>query len=685
MDNCILKTNKKNALRSPVLFALTAVCLLTLLPEKSAFAWGAGMHATLNARAYERMTQRWKEAIDPDLIIYAAWTPDAWYILAEEMLSGSCGIACGAPDDSMSNECFNDYIPDRYFSYTRHMLANADGLKAISYALGYGGHAVGDYRGHLEYIIPDWRDPQGNGTIPISRHTFVDSVGDTLAFNVEGLYGYPTKYLTNKALYGYPSEILSEANYAATGSRNPYGGLVLIVETNYAGKRKAVFKGILDETAKGLSISSVVSMMDDSALSSVSEGLVAALYGLNDYDGGGRPFPVVIENGSAAINCATDLKQRMESEGGFGNSMPCQVTLANVSGLAQWTSFLKPADDAGQEVVVDKDKVAEWMRNIAVEFKSGDVYLDDPHVFRIDAQTGKSTADLKGIDGRGFTLGKTMPEILDEVLDKNIQDITDRLLENQHVLGTILQSKAGAFDKARFVSFGFHYRPRLTAWGATVKYKGADVKTLPETPGTFSSVEIPIDMRPKDKNFAPEMVYPFYVATIEAGSSAMKGKGTLEAEIIYKDAAGAELEKKSSFALNLQTGEMSGGEGFASLAKNAKGYAVKLLADNSNGGKYFYAKDLAQAALVIKIKLAAADPAEPPYDLQLDAVVQPYCAKPDLSKSETPSGDNSACPLAEPKEEEKKGNDGGCSADAAAFGALLFALLTALYARRAFI
>jgi len=166
-------------------------------------------------------------------------------------------------------------------------------------------------------------------------------------------------------------------------------------------------------------------------------------------------------------------------------------------------------------------------------------------------------------------------------------------------------------------------------------------------------------------------------------SAKMKGKGTLEAEVVYEDASGAELEKKASFSLNLETGEMSGGEGFASLEKNDAGYAVKILADNSNGGGYFYAKDSAKAALVVKIKLAAIDPANPPYDLQLNAAVQPYCEKPDLSKSETPSADNSACPLAEPKAEEKKETGGGCSSNASPLSALFSVLLAAFCAARA--
>ena len=81
------------------LLSLLPVTLVMLTPT-TAFGWGAGMHATLNAHAHDRMEQRWKTAIDRSFLLYGSFGPDVWYILEDDFMESICGSACGPENGS---------------------------------------------------------------------------------------------------------------------------------------------------------------------------------------------------------------------------------------------------------------------------------------------------------------------------------------------------------------------------------------------------------------------------------------------------------------------------------------------------------------------------------------------------------------------------------------------------------
>ena len=649
---------------------LFAVVVILLAPS-TALGWGAGMHATLNAHAHDRMEQRWKSAIDRSFLIYGSFGPDVWYILEDEFMESICGAACGPEDGAMANECWGDYLPDFYYNYARHLLVNAGNLQAVSYALGYAGHAVGDYRGHLEYIIPGWRNPQGNGGIALNRHTLVDSVGGVLAFNVQGLHGYPSHYTMDVLAWGYPSAFLTAGNLNPGEPRDPAAGLGVAVMEGRTGLRRVEWRGALDEAA-GLAIEDLTAMMNNTALGAASEGIVAAVYGETQWDSTGSAYPIVIDDGLVAMQCSTDLAQRMQGVNGFGTTMACQINLAAISGLAQWDSFLQPAADEGDAIAVDADTVALWMDALAGDYSNGDVRLDDAAVFDIDPETGKSRADIEGIDGRHYTLGKTMPEIVEDVLNRNVEDIRLRLLENPHVVGTILQSRLNPVDKARFVDFGFGYRPRMTAWPASLPYDNQSIHLLPEAPGPFARVQIPVDVSPAAVNGNPDMVFPWYRMAIRLDTSAMKGDGRLDISLEYRDDSDGVLQSAGTLSVDIAGNTPGEGDITAALTTDGDETVLILLLDNRGGGAYFYGDGEKRSALTATIRLAVTDESRPPYNLIPDITLQPLCALPEditATPGETPEA--GSCPLTRPATDDDTDGGGGCSGGNGMLAALL--------------
>jgi len=628
---------------------MSALFVFTLMTFYSAdlYAWGAGMHASLTARAHEQMTARWKTSMDRAIMMYGSWGPDVWYILSDEFMGNLCPIACGGDNGLISNECWGRYenAPDRYFAWTRQLVANADSLESLSWAFGYGAHAIEDWRGHLEYIIPDWENPSGE---LFNRHTFIDSTGAALAFNVDGLYGYPANFGMDKMGYGYRTGGLlnSENAYADGGERDPHYGMSVEIIKNTSG-RKVRWMGILYEDAMNLAGESISRMADYASLGSASEGILAARYGLNAYDGIGNAYPIIIENNSVAIDCSTNFRQRMESEDGYGYGIACQINLGAASGLAQWHNYLKPAAEEGEGIIVDSEKVALWMDRIANHYESGGTRMDDNAVFGINEETGLSEKHLYGVDDRDFTYGRSMPEIVDEVLTLSLQDIVQRLFENGPMLGTVLQSKLNPVDKARFVDFGFHYRPRLSAWPDEMEYEEQTVTLIPGAPGPFAKVQLPVDISPQEINNGKDLVFPYYAARVIFDSVNMQGVGSLRFSIAYRNEAGEAVGDERSFDVGIK--DVSFPEDVSDIAyllvEGGGFFNVQVLLDNTQGGWYYYKADGPRMAMTLQVELVMTDESSPPYDQQLDIQIEGYCDKPDIEKLLEPSDDNSACPL----------------------------------------
>ena len=647
------KARRPTARRLSLLAASTVAALL--LYPATLRAWGAGVHATLDARAHEAMTHRAKDAIDRSFLIYGSFGPDVWYILEDDFMSDLCGSACGPEDGAMANECWGDYHPDYYFNYTRTLLALSRSLEAVSYALGYGGHAVGDYRGHLEYIIPGWRDPQGDGAIPLDRHSVYDSAAGALVFNTQGLQGYPSRFTIDTLTWGYDLGFLTADNLTpGEAQRDPLAGLSVAVEESRTGRRTVAWNGLLNHNR--LSVADLTAMMDGVAVTTASEGILAGVYGLRQWDSTGAQYPVNVEDGHVAMTCATDLASRNEGADGFGTVMPCQVNLAAASGLAQWDSYLTPAADTGDAIAVNTDTVALWLQRLAHDYTNGQVRLDDDAVFEIDPQTGKSTADLVGIDGNHFTQGLTMPQIVEGVLKRNVEDIRARLLENPHVLGTVLQSGLPPLDKARFVQMGFPYRPRLSAWPDTLPWEGQPKTLSPPGPGPFARVLVPVDMRPEQDNAAPELVFPYYLARITVDLSGMEGAGLVRGRVAYLDGAnGQTLAEQGAFSLTAPQVALTEPTAMTALDTLGDQAVLAVLMDNTTGWSYLSGQTSAKAVLALDLALAVTDEATPPYNLVLDITLTPLCEKPaDLLATPAPATVGQ-CSLPQPT-----GKDGGC-------------------------
>lgn len=607
------------------------------------------MHSTLTARSHEQMTARWKSALDKAVMMHASWGPDVWYILADDFMANMCPVACGGDNGKISNECWGKYKnPDKYFAYTRHLIANADSIEALSWAFGYGSHAVEDWRGHMEYIIPDWVNPEGQF---FSRHTLIDATGGALAFNVDGLYGYPSDFTYDKTGIGYKDGgfFTSENAESYSGTRDPSYGMSVVIEGE--GKdRKIKWTGVLGKESMNLSTDSLRQMFDNASLGSASEGILAHQHGKTDYDALGNSYPIITEDGSVTIDCSTDYNQRMESEEGYGYPMPCQTYIGSLTGLGIWFSYLKPAEDGSDNIVLDRDNVALWLDRIANKYESGGNRLDDKAVFEINEETGLSEAHLYGIDDRDFTYGKTMPEILNEVLSLSVNDVVERLYENGHIVGTALQSKTNPVDKAQFVDFDFHYRPRFSAWPAQLNYHDESINLSPAAPGPFSKMQLSFDVSPKDINTGKELVFPYYLVTIDFDKSKMYGTGTLKFSLSYKNENDISLENKISTEINLDTMQVDdNAKDFIKITPLENDlYQIRIMMDNYDGGYYYHYKNGERAAIVLETELLASNPAQPPYDLLLDFLVQPYCEVPDLENPSEPAKDNSACPLYAP-------------------------------------
>ncbi len=670
IKSCVYPFDKRvNMKHTTINIALVSVILslilLTAAPSK-AFAWGAGVHSTLTAHAHERMSARFKDSLDRGLLIYGSWGPDVWYILSDSFMGLLCPIACGGDDGRISNECWGRYNdPDRYFAYTRHLLVNADSLEATSWAFGYGAHAVEDWRGHMEYIIPDWVNPSGS---LYNRHTLIDSAGAALVFNVEGLYGYPTEYTMDKHIFGYVGGgFLSDANADSTeGTRIAGAGASVRIDSD--DKRELRWYGILDEEYTGLKGESVSAMSDRASLGSASEGILAKLYGLDDYDSIGASFPIIVEEDSVALECGTDYAQRMECDEGYGYPIACQISYGSVSGLAQWDSYLKPADDSSDDIVVDREEVTKWMNKIAGEFQSGDNRLDDKAVFGINPETGLSEKHLYGVDERDFTYGRSMPEIINEVLDFSINDVVTRLFENPHMIGTVLQSRLSPVDKARFMQFGFNYRPRMSAWPDKLEYEGKQISLVPGAPGSFAKTELAFDIGPQEINSGNELVFPWYMASIKFDLAGFHGKARLRLTNAYRNREGETLGEEALCLLDPETMQFEGQCAFAETATEGEETILRVLLDNREGGWHYYLKDGPEAALVLTLDLEIPDDSQPPFDLIADLSAWGYCEKPDLQSPLDPPDDNTGCALAvpdfpEPETENESESDGDMEAE----------------------
>ena len=434
-------------------------------------------------------------------------------------------------------------------------------------------------------------------------------------------------------------------------------GLGVAVIEGRTGLRRVEWQGGLYQDA-GLTAEALTAIMDNTALGAASEGIVAAAYGETQWDSTGSGFPIVVEDGSVAIQCSTDLAQRMEGVNGFGTTIACQINLAAVSGLAQWDSYLKPASDEGDDIAVDTEAVTQWMDALANNYSNGDVRLDDRAVFDIDPDTGKSRADISGIDGRPFTLGKTMPEIVEDVLDKSVEDIRGWLLENPHVMGTILQSALNPVDKARFVDFGINSRPRMTAWPATLNYEDQPVNLLPEAPGPFARVQLPVDVSPADSNAAPEMVFPWYRVSITVDTSAMQGSGELMFALDYRCDTGEVLESLGTRTYDIATASLGDGDIPAAMDTSGEYATVILILDNSEAGRYFYSHGSDRAALTLSTELQVVDEAQPPYNLILDITLQPLCDMPaDIAAEPAAYPEAGSCPVEEPPAADGDGDE----------------------------
>ena len=697
--------NSKACDSLPRLVATALLFVLSCSPF-AAWGWGAGMHATLTAHGHERMTERWKDSLDRGLLIYGAWGPDIWYILSDDFMSYLCPIACGGDDGRISNECWGVYDDeDRYHAYTRHLLANAESLQEISWAFGYGAHAVEDWRGHMEYIIPDWENPEGE---LYDRHSFVDSVGGVLTFNVDGLYGYPTTYTMDRWAYGYANGgFLTQENTQASGERNPdIGGVVRIVEDD-RGKRRLVWQAEVVEEATGLSPDGLCRVSDAASLGSASEGILAALYGETRYDDVGSSYPIVVENGRVAINCGTNFCQRLQpaEDTGFGGGIACQIGVASVSGLAQWDDFLQPADaedTTNDNVVVNMEKVQLWMDRLAGEFENGGTRLDDNAVFGINPDSGKSEKHLYGVDGRDFTYGRTMPEIVSEVLEFSVLDLVTQLYENGHIVGTVLQSRLTPIDKARFSAFGFHYRPRMSAWPEALPYENETILLDPPPPGPFAKAQWAADLNGTSHNPAPELIFPYYVATLTLEPETLHGLGRLAVATSMSDGT-TEDDVRELFVYDSQNGFAETESGSSFYVEENGLLTFRTVVDNTQAGRYTYAQSPHRVARIISLSLQAVDETQPPFDWQTDFVVQGYCEKPDPSTPGEASADNAACPL-EPEDYEDgdvaedgdqaedgdttgngaddSGSDGGCSQSGNGTFAFLLMLSLGLAARR---
>ncbi len=637
------------------------VYMLLLIPS-SAFGWGAGMHATMTSHAHERMTSRWASALDHGLMLHGSYGPDVWYILSDDFMSMLCPIACGGDDGRISNECWGRYTdPDRSFAYSRHLLVNCETIQELSWSFGYAAHTVEDWRGHLEYIIPDWRSPEGD---LYSRHTMIDSTGAALAFNVWGFHGYPTRFPVDREIFGYKDGgFLSTENFEQTGGRDPEAGLIVGVRELSNGDRIAQWNGGLNPEIRGVGGEDICRVSNAASLGSASEGILAAQYGMTDYDAYGNDFPIVVEDGAVAIDCGTNYCQRFDSELGGGGGMACQVNMGAISGLAQWDSYLKPADESSEEIVVNREEVEEWMDKIAGEFSHGGVRMDDNALFGIDPDTGKSTLHLEGVDGRDYTYGRTMPEIVDEVLDLNIQDVTDQLFENGHVIGTVLQSRLSPLEKARFVAFGFHYRPRMSAWPDSLPYEDASVQLSPLAPGPFASVQLPVDLRPEETNAAPEMVFPYYLATLRFDPESLYGQGRIEGGVSYRDAEGNIDGEETGFTLDWPAATLTQPGEMASLKEEEGEQVLRIVLDNREGGWFYYPEGEKDRALMLQLNLVVTDETQPPFDWLWDIELAGYCDAPDLTAPAAPPSDNKACPLAKPDFPEPE-SDGDMETDA---------------------
>lgn len=648
------------------LFFLLLLATLLLSPAL-AFGWGAGMHATLTAHGHERMTARWKDALDRSLLIYGSFGPDVWYIQkVGEEAELVCPVACGPDDGRISNECWGRYDidPDRYFAYARQLLVNADSLPAVSWAFGYAAHAVEDWRGHMEYIIPDWVNP-GSGMK--NRHTLVDASGAALAFNYKGLHGYPSHITMDRNIYGYmDGGFVNAANAQAHGERNPLWGLALDIRSSSSGRR-IFWSGILDEATHHLGAETLGYMADFASLGSASEGILASVYGLTHrYDSIGADWPIVVEDGQVAINCGTNYRQRLISEQGVGHPFACQIYNASLlSGViygalkpAIWFNYLKPADDGSDQIVVDDAMVELWMDRFANHFEWDGVRLDDQAVFGINPETGLSEKNLRGVDGRNFTYGRSLAEIVGEVLELSVQDVLEQVMEQPAFVGAVLQSRLNPVDKARFVAFGFAYRPRLSAWPETLAYQEQTITLHPQAPGPFAQLQIPVDISTPDSNAAPDMVFPYYLVTLQVESETAFGTGRLRGVVQYRDADNSVLDSPlGSFEVDTDGEAFENPSEIAALATHdAEGVEIRVLLDNRTGGWYFHNPESQRAALTLDLELGVTDPSRPPFDFIVNAVIQPYCSRPDLNAPGAPASDNSACPLEVPEFPEPDGD-----------------------------
>ncbi len=666
--------------------------LLTVCSPNLAWGWGAGVHGVLTVHGYERISHRWKDAFNLGLLIHGSYGPDVWYILSDDFMASFCTVSCGKDNGKISNECWGHYTnPDRTFAWSRHLVANARDIPEISWAFGYAAHAVEDWRGHMEYIIPDWVNPSGS---LFNRHTFIDSAGAALVFNVHGLHGYPTDILAHPMLYGYENTGFLSTENAETmfGNRNPKLGYAVDLERYSDGTMHIDWKGVIDEATTGMNPESMLQMTDAASLGSSSEGILASLYGVTEYDNLGHGYPIVVENGESAIDCSTNYRQRMTGKEGAGGSLPCQASMGVVSGLAQWTSYIKPTGKDG-DIVPDLQTIEKWMDYIAVEYENGGVRLDDRAVFGIDPETGLSTKHLHGVDDRDFTYGRSMPEIVSEVLEFSVQDLVDRLFENPHMIGTVLQSGANPFEKARFVEFGASYRPRMSAWTETMEYENETVILHPAAPGPFARVDFPIDLRSATDNPAPEMIFPYYRLDVALETADFHGTGLLDVETAVVDEDGIADGEIRTATLDLATMQWQASDETVSTPQTDETTTrFSVFVENSSRNEYF-ATDAPARAFMISLILNVSDEAQPPLDLQIDATLQGFCEKPDGDT--TAPTDNADCPPVAPENEDGSEGDsdtegktsssssGGCRTNGAFHNAsLAFLLAWVLSSRR---
>ena len=185
----------------------------------------------------------------------------------------------------------------------------------------------------------------------------------------------------------------------------------------------------------------------------------------------------------------------------------------------------------------------------------------------------------------------------------------------------------------------------------------------PQAPGPFAGVQLPVDLRQEETNAAPEMVFPYYLATVRFDPESLHGQGRIEAKVSYRDAEGNIDGEETGFTLDWPAATLTQQGNMASLKEEAGEQVLRIVLDNHEGGWFYYPEGEKERALLLQLNLAITDETQPPFDWLWDIELAGYCDAPDLNAPAAPPTDNSACPLAKPDFPEPE-TDGDLETDA---------------------